>query len=140
MEEHNNYAVNFIEATREIKNLMPLVHVSGGLSNLSFSFRGLNLLREQMNSVFLYHAIKVGMDMAIVNAGALPIYDEIPKDVRILLENCILNVDNTTTEKLLDYAEKKETINQILVKGRKYTRMEKGNGGGTINSFFNKGY
>jgi len=105
MEEHNNYGVNFLEATREIKKLMPLVHVSGGLSNLSFSFRGLNNLRENMNSVFLFHAIKVGMDMAIVNAGALPIYDDVPEDLKILLENCILNKHENATEKLLEYAE-----------------------------------
>ena len=133
MEEHNNYAVDFIEATKKIKELMPLVHVSGGLSNLSFSFRGLNLLREQMNSVFLYHAIKVGMDMAIVNAGALPIYDDIPKDVRDLLENCILNTDNTTTEKILDYAEKErnnktkgvKNINKNVQSWRKDTVEER---------------
>jgi len=133
MEEHNNYAVNFIEATMEIKKLMPLVHISGGLSNLSFSFRGLNLLREQMNSVFLYHAIKVGMDMAIVNAGALPIYDDIPKDIRELLENCILNTDNTTTEKLLEYAEKERNnktnnvkhVDKIIQSWRKGTIEER---------------
>jgi 5-methyltetrahydrofolate--homocysteine methyltransferase len=74
IEEHNNYAVDFISATRDIKRLCPGVRISGGLSNLSFSFRGLNTIRESMHSVFLYHAIKAGLDMAIVNAGALPLY------------------------------------------------------------------
>ncbi len=78
IEEHNNYGVDFIEATREIKRRFPDVHISGGVSNLSFSFRGNEPVREAMHSVFLYHAIKAGMDMGIVNAGQLAVYDDIP--------------------------------------------------------------
>lgn len=104
--EHNPYAVNFIEAATILKQKCPGVHVSGGLSNLSFSFRGLNDLREQMHSVFLYYAISKGMDMGIVNAGKLPIYDDIPEDVRELLGNVILNKgqDNDYVDKLIQHA------------------------------------
>ncbi|EAL65119.1 cobalamin-dependent methionine synthase [Dictyostelium discoideum AX4] len=105
LEEHNNYGVEFIEATREIKALMPLTRVSGGVSNLSFSFRGNEPLREAMHSAFLYYAIAAGMDMGIVNAGALPIYDDIPKDLLKLVEDAILNRTNDATEKLLEYAQ-----------------------------------
>lgn len=108
LEEHNNYGVDFIEATREIKQLMPLVKVSGGVSNLSFSFRGNDHVREAMHSVFLYHAIKAGMDMGIVNAGQLVVYDEIEPELRTLCEDVILNRnndDNGATEKLIAFAE-----------------------------------
>ncbi|GAM22664.1 hypothetical protein SAMD00019534_058390 [Acytostelium subglobosum LB1] len=105
LEEHNNYAIEFIEATREIKRIMPLTKVSGGVSNLSFSFRGNEPLREAMHSAFLYHAIKAGMDMGIVNAGQLPIYDDIEKDLLKLVEDAILNRTNDATEKLLEYAQ-----------------------------------
>lgn len=108
LEEHNNYGVDFIEATREIKQLMPLVKVSGGVSNLSFSFRGNDHVREAMHSVFLYHAIKAGMDMGIVNAGQLVVYDEIEPELRTLCEDVILNRnndDNGATEKLIVFAE-----------------------------------
>ncbi len=79
IDEHNNYAVDFIEATRAIKTTLPYVHISGGVSNVSFSFRGNNSVREAIHSVFLYHAIKAGMDMGIVNAGALAIYDDLTR-------------------------------------------------------------
>src|SRR3954452_11059556 len=108
MEEHNNYAVDFIEATREIKKLMPLTKVSGGVSNISFSFRGNDHVREAMHSVFLYHAIRAGMDMGIVNAGQLVVYDEIEPGLRALCEDVILNRNNTNneaTEKLIQFAE-----------------------------------
>ena len=108
LEEHNNYGVDFIEATREIKMLMPLTKVSGGVSNLSFSFRGNDHVREAMHSVFLYHAIKAGMDMGIVNAGQLVVYDEIAHDLRSLCEDVILNRNNDNneaTEKLIAFAE-----------------------------------
>lgn len=108
LEEHNNYGVDFIEATREIKQLMPLVKVSGGVSNLSFSFRGNDHVREAMHSVFLYHAIKAGMDMGIVNAGQLVVYDEIEPALRTLCEDVILNrnnENNEATEKLIAFAE-----------------------------------
>ncbi|MCV2883175.1 methionine synthase [Aestuariibacter sp. AA17] len=104
IEEHNNYAVDFIEATREIRRTLPHAHVSGGLSNISFSFRGNNPVREAMHSVFLYHAIQAGMDMAIVNAGQLEVYDEIPLTLREAVEDVILNRRDDATERLLDIA------------------------------------
>ncbi len=104
IEEHNNYGVAFIEATRRIKEEMPLTHISGGVSNLSFSFRGNEPVREAMHSVFLYHAIQAGMDMGIVNAGQLTVYDDIPKDLRELVEDVILNRRDDATERLLDAA------------------------------------
>ncbi|HET9057394.1 MAG TPA: dihydropteroate synthase, partial [Chitinophagaceae bacterium] len=108
LEEHNNYAVDFIEATRIIKQKMPLTKISGGVSNLSFSFRGNDHVREAMHSVFLFHAIKAGMDMGIVNAGQLVVYDEIEPELRQLCEDVILNRNNDNneaTEKLIAFAE-----------------------------------
>jgi 5-methyltetrahydrofolate--homocysteine methyltransferase len=104
--EHNNYAVNFIEASRMIRDRCPHVHISGGLSNLSFSFRGLNDLREAFHSVFLYHAIGKGMDMGIVNAGQLPIYEDIDPDLRKILNEVTLNKsdDNLHVERLIEFA------------------------------------
>jgi 5-methyltetrahydrofolate--homocysteine methyltransferase len=104
IEEHNNYGVDFIEATREIKRRFPLVHISGGVSNLSFSFRGNEPVREAMHSVFLYHAIKAGMDMGIVNAGQLAVYDDIPAELRELCEDVVLNRRPDGTDRLLDAA------------------------------------
>ncbi len=106
IEEHNNYAVEFFEAAREIKRRMPGVHVSGGLSNVSFSFRGNEPVREAMHSVFLYHAIPAGMDMGIVNAGQLAIYDDIDPDLRERVEDVILNRRDDATERLVDIAER----------------------------------
>ncbi|WP_114394692.1 methionine synthase [Oleisolibacter albus] len=106
IEEHNNYAVDFIEATREIRRLCPHAHVSGGLSNVSFSFRGNNPVRAAMHSVFLYHAIPAGMDMGIVNAGELPVYDEIPAELRERVEDVILNRRPDATDRLLEVADK----------------------------------
>lgn len=106
IEEHNNYAVDFIEATRKIRQNLPHCHVSGGLSNISFSFRGNNPVREAMHSVFLYHAIRAGMDMAIVNAGQLEVYDEIPKELREAVEDVILNRHDEATDNLLALAPK----------------------------------
>lgn len=105
MEEHNLYAVNFIRATEIIKRTLPGARVSGGLSNLSFSFRGMEAIREAMHGVFLYHAIKFGMDMGIVNAGNLPVYDDIHKELLQLCEDLIWNKDPEATEKLLRYAQ-----------------------------------
>uniref|UniRef100_A0A803V4A6 Methionine synthase n=1 Tax=Ficedula albicollis TaxID=59894 RepID=A0A803V4A6_FICAL len=105
MEEHNLYAINFINATKAIKETLPGVRISGGLSNLSFSFRGMDAIREAMHGVFLYHAIKYGMDMGIVNAGSLPVYDDIHKELLQLCENLIWNKDPDATEKLLHYAQ-----------------------------------
>jgi 5-methyltetrahydrofolate--homocysteine methyltransferase len=104
IEEHNNYAVDFIEATRQIKASLPGALVSGGISNLSFSFRGNNYIREVMHSVFLYHAIKAGMDMGIVNAGQITVYEEIPKDLLDLVEDVILNRRKDATERLVSFA------------------------------------
>ncbi|MFP4527580.1 MAG: methionine synthase [Candidatus Kapaibacterium sp.] len=106
MEEHNDYAINYIEATRWIKSNLPGSYVSGGVSNLSFSFRGNNAVREAMHSAFLYHAIRAGMDMGIVNAGQLEIYEEIPKELLKLTEDVIFNRTADATERLIDYAEK----------------------------------
>lgn len=108
MSEHDKYAMNFIKATEQIKSEMPHVHISGGLSNLSFGFRGLNKLREQMNSVFLYHAIQAGMNLGIVNAGALPIYEDIDQAVRTLIEDAILYRSDQAPEKLIQYAEQEK--------------------------------
>ncbi|MDZ7843107.1 MAG: methionine synthase [Gammaproteobacteria bacterium] len=105
MEEHNGYGIAFIEATREIKKRMPDVKVSGGLSNVSFSFRGNNPVREAIHSVFLYHAIKAGLDMAIVNAGQLAVYEDIPEDLRERVEDVVLNRRPDATERLLDIAD-----------------------------------
>mgnify|MGYP000869339840 FL=1 len=104
IEEHNGYGIAFIEATRQIKERMPLVHISGGVSNLSFSFRGNEPVREAMHSVFLYHAIKAGMDMGIVNAGQLTLYDDIPVELRELVEDVILNRRDDATDRLLEAA------------------------------------
>ncbi len=106
IEEHNNYAVDFIEATRIIRETCPHAHISGGLSNISFSFRGNNPVREAMHSVFLYHAIRAGMDMGIVNAGQLEVYDQIPDELREAVEDVILNRREDGTERLLDIAPK----------------------------------
>lgn len=106
MDEHNNYAVDYIKATQWIKENLPYAKVSGGVSNLSFSFRGNNAVREAMNSVFLFHAIKAGMDMGIVNPGMLQIYDEIPTDLRQLVEDVVLNRRKDGTERLLLFADK----------------------------------
>ena len=105
IEEHNNYAVDFIEATRWIKNNLPHAKVSGGLSNVSFSFRGNNPVREAMHSAFLFHAIKAGMDMAIVNAGMLEVYEEIEPELKELVEDVLLNRRPDATERLLDLAD-----------------------------------
>jgi 5-methyltetrahydrofolate--homocysteine methyltransferase len=105
MEEHNNYAVDFIEATRWIKQNLPHAKVSGGVSNISFSFRGNNKVREAMHSAFLYHAIAAGMDMGIVNAGMLEVYEEIDPDLKVLVEDVLLNRRPDATERLVDFGE-----------------------------------
>jgi 5-methyltetrahydrofolate--homocysteine methyltransferase len=104
IEEHNGYGIAFIEATRQIKKKMPLVHISGGVSNLSFAFRGNEPVRQAMHSVFLYYAIQAGMDMGIVNAGQLALYDDIPAELRDLCEDVILNRRPDATDRLLDAA------------------------------------
>jgi len=119
IEEHNNYAVDFIEATREIKRLMPLAKISGGVSNVSFSFRGNDHVRETIHSVFLYYAIKAGMDMGIVNAGQLVVYDEIEPKLRDLVEDVLLNRNNDNneaTEALINFAETVKAKGKVEVK------------------------
>ncbi|QGY81254.1 methionine synthase [Sphingorhabdus lacus] len=106
IEEHNNYGVDFIEAVKELRVLCPHAHYSGGLSNLSFSFRGNEPVRRAMHSIFLYHAIPAGLDMAIVNAGQLDIYDDIDPELRVACEDVILNRDADATERLISLAEK----------------------------------
>jgi len=106
IEEHNNYGVDFINATGRIKRSLPHAKISGGVSNVSFSFRGNNVMREAIHAVFLYHAIKQGMDMGIVNAGQLAIYDDLDPELREIVEDAVLNRSPDATEKLLDIAEK----------------------------------
>jgi 5-methyltetrahydrofolate--homocysteine methyltransferase len=105
MEEHNNYAVDYINATRWIKRHLPFAKVSGGVSNISFSFRGNNTVREAIHSAFLYHAIAAGMDMGIVNAGMLEVYEEIEPELKVLVEDVLLNRRPDATERLVDYGE-----------------------------------
>jgi 5-methyltetrahydrofolate--homocysteine methyltransferase len=119
IEEHNNYAVSFIEATRQIKAELPRGKVSGGISNISFSFRGNNVVREAMHSAFLYHAIRAGLDMAIVNAGQLAVYEEIPKDLLELVEDVLLNRRPDATERLLAFA------NSVQKEAKTETREDK---------------
>ncbi|HEY4784483.1 MAG TPA: methionine synthase, partial [Bacteroidales bacterium] len=109
IEEHNNYAVDFIKASAWIKENLPHAKLSGGISNLSFSFRGNDTVREAMHSVFLYHAIKAGLDMGIVNPGMLQVYDEIPRDMLELVEDVVLNKRSDATERLIELAEKVKT-------------------------------
>jgi 5-methyltetrahydrofolate--homocysteine methyltransferase len=116
IEEHNNYGVDFIEATREIKRLMPLAKVSGGVSNVSFSFRGNDTVRDAMHAVFLYHAIQAGMDMGIVNAGQLEVYEQIDPVLRELCEDVILNRNEDATDKLLAFAETVKAKGKEVVK------------------------
>lgn len=116
IEEHNNYAVNFFEATRWIKQHLPLAKVSGGVSNISFSFRGNNRVREAMHAAFLYHAIKAGLDMGIVNAGQLAVYEEIPKDLLELVEDVLLNRRPDATERLVTFAETVKQQGKVAVK------------------------
>ena len=106
MEEHNNYAVDFIETVKWIKKNLPLANVSGGVSNISFSFRGNNVVREAIHAAFLYHAIHAGLDMGIVNAGQLEVYEEIEPELKELVEDVLLNRRADATERLIDYAEK----------------------------------
>jgi 5-methyltetrahydrofolate--homocysteine methyltransferase len=116
MEEHNNYAVDFIAAVRWIKENLPYARVSGGVSNISFSFRGNNVVREAMHAAFLYHAINAGLDMGIVNAGQLAVYEEIPKDLLALVEDVLLNRRPDATERLVEFAEKIKSCAKVQVK------------------------
>jgi 5-methyltetrahydrofolate--homocysteine methyltransferase len=119
IEEHNNYAVDFINATRWIKGNLPHAKVSGGVSNVSFSFRGNNVVREAMHSAFLYHAIQAGMDMGIVNAGMLEVYEEIEPELRGLVEDVLLNRRSDATERLVDFGEKLKAAGAGAAAGEK---------------------
>ena len=119
MEEHNNYAVDFINATRWIKANLPHAKVSGGVSNISFSFRGNNKVREAMHSAFLYHAIAAGMDMGIVNAGMLEVYEEIEPELKVMVEDVLLNRRPDATERLVDYGETLKTAGADSVASEK---------------------
>jgi len=114
MEEHNNYAVDFINATRWIKQNLPHAKVSGGVSNISFSFRGNNKVREAMHSAFLYHAIRAGMDMGIVNAGMLEVYQEIEPELKVLVEDVLLNRRPDATERLVEHGEKLKNVGTVV--------------------------
>lgn len=127
IEEHNNYALDFIEALREVKAACPGVQTSGGISNISFSFRGNNMVREAMHSAFLYHAIKAGLDMGIVNAGMLAVYEDIDKELLELVEDVLLNRRPDATERLIDFA------NRVKDKGRDKIKDEKVWRSGNVN-------
>jgi 5-methyltetrahydrofolate--homocysteine methyltransferase len=114
MEEHNNYAVDFINATRWIKANLPHAKVSGGVSNISFSFRGNNKVREAMHSAFLYHAIAAGMDMGIVNAGILEVYEEIDPELKVLVEDVLLNRRPDATERLVEFGESLKHVGSVV--------------------------
>jgi 5-methyltetrahydrofolate--homocysteine methyltransferase len=128
MEEHNNYAVDFIKTIKWIKANLPHAKISGGISNLSFSFRGNDPVREAIHSVFLYHAIREGMDMGIVNAGMLQVYDEIPKDLLERVEDVVMNRRKDATERLIEFAEKVKNEGQkveTLEEWRSHTLEER---------------
>ena len=128
IEEHNNYAVDYLEATRWIKQNLPLAKISGGVSNLSFSFRGNDTVREAMHASFLFHAVKAGMDMGIVNAGQLEVYAEIPKDLLEKVEDVIFNRKPDATEKLIEFAEtikKKDKVEEKTEDWRNATVEER---------------
>jgi 5-methyltetrahydrofolate--homocysteine methyltransferase len=131
MEEHNNYAVDFIKTIKWIKKNLPHAKTSGGISNVSFSFRGNDVVREAMHSVFLYHAIRAGLDMGIVNPGMLQIYDEIPKDLLERTEDLILNRRPDATERLLEFAEQVKQGDKKEVKKDEWRELHFGKTAGT---------
>jgi 5-methyltetrahydrofolate--homocysteine methyltransferase len=126
MEEHNNYAVDFINATRWIKANLPHAKVSGGVSNISFSFRGNNKVREAMHSAFLYHAIAAGMDMGIVNAGMLEVYEEIDPELKVLVEDVLLNRRADATERLVEFGEALKSAGGVVVSEKKAEEWRNG--------------
>lgn len=129
LEEHNDYGNAFIEATQLIKKHLPYAHVSGGISNISFSFRGNNFVRESMHSIFLFHAIRAGLDMGIVNAGALPIYEDIDNDLRDAIEDVLFNRKDSATDKLIEiaanYAQGSNVSNQVDLSWRDKTEGDR---------------
>lgn len=122
LEEHNNYAVDFIKATKWIKENLPYAKVSGGVSNISFSFRGNNTVREAMHSAFLYHAIQAGLDMGIVNAGMLEVYQEIEPTLLTLVEDVLLNRREDATERLVEYAETLKSKGKVIVRDEEWRK------------------
>lgn len=124
MEEHNNYAVDFIEATRWIKENLPYAKVSGGVSNISFSFRGNDVVREAMHTAFLYHAIKAGLDMGIVNAGMIEVYEEIPKEMLERIEDVLLNRRTDSTERLVEFAETVKNKGKVIEKDEEWRKAD----------------
>src|SRR5262249_17807371 len=131
LEEHNNYAVEFFEAVRQLKRRFPLAKTSGGVSNVSFSFRGpeFEVVREAMNAAFLYHAIRAGLDMGIVNAGQLQVYEEIPRDLRERIEDVLLNRRPDATDRLVELAE---TLGRKGKEGTKQLARRDAPGGGRM--------
>jgi 5-methyltetrahydrofolate--homocysteine methyltransferase len=125
MEEHANYAVEFIEAVRQIKKECPGAKTSGGVSNVSFSFRGNDVVREAMNAVFLYHAIQAGLDMGIVNPQQLEVYDEIDKELLVYIEDVVLNRRPDATERLIDYRRKGQSQSQRQREGRRVAKRHR---------------
>jgi len=126
LEEHNNYALDFIRATRWIKGNLPHAKVSGGVSNISFSFRGNNKVREAMHSAFLYHAIAAGMDMGIVNAGMLEVYEQIDPELKVLVEDVLLNRRPDATERLVDFGEALKSAGGVVVSEKKAEEWRNG--------------
>ena len=124
IEEHNNYAVDFIEAIKEIKKLCPLAKTTGGISNLSFSFRGQNQVREAIHSIFLYHSIQAGLDMAIINAGMLEVYDEIEPKLKELVEDVIFNKSPEATENLLKFSESLSPAEKAKTEEKAWRKLE----------------
>ncbi len=124
IEEHAEYAIHFIETARQLKVLFPRCHLSGGVSNISFSFRGNDRIREAMHSVFLYHAIQAGMDMGIVNAGQLAVYEEIPEELRVLVEDVLFNRRDDATERLVVFAEQVKGAGPATVEEEQAWREE----------------
>jgi len=139
IEEHNDYAVAFIEATRELKRRFPFSHISGGVSNVSFSFRGNEPVRQAIHVVFLYHAIKAGMDMGIVNAGALPLYDDLDAELRERVEDVVLNRRSDATERLLDIADRYKG-KKVVYRGQIFQIQEDGGSTWMLLSVTDEGY
>ena len=122
IEEHNQFAVNYIEACKRIKTECPKSHISGGVSNLSFAFRGNNAVREAMHSIFLYHAINAGMDMGIVNAGQIIVYDQINEKLSKLVTDIILNKNVAATESLLQFSQSFSSSQKSKTKDKKWRK------------------
>ena len=122
LDEHRKYAIDFIEATRWIKKNLPGARVSGGVSNISFSFRGNNTVREAMHAAFLFHAIRAGLDMGIVNAGQLTVYEEIEPELRERVEDVLLNRRDDATERLVEFAERVKAKGRATVKDESWRR------------------